>query len=600
MLPPSIHSNNISGRFLPSTVKNSHQTEILIVAMINTKYGSPKIQSAVYVQTNVVQRVFASIQKIWVVKVTALIMCCILIATTAPSKVVAEEKAEEKSALAEINKVLVEVYFFDLGFGQISVDAQDRDGNPIVNIEGEQQKTKVTIPLLIVWLAFGAFFFTFFFRFINFRAFFHAINIVRGKYDKDDHTGEISHFRALTSALSATVGLGNIGSVAIAIQTGGPGAVFWMVFVAFFGMTSKFVSCTLAQLYRKVNSDGSISGGPMYYLDLGLREKGKVWGILGKFLGVAFALMIMGGAIGGGNMFQANQTAEVITHVIDLQDEGTIWNARLVIGLILATAVAIVILGGIKRIAVVTSRVVPLMCGMYMLAGWYIIITNFSQLPETVALIFRMAFTDNAVYGGIIGVMVKGIQRGGFSNEAGLGSAAIVHAAAKTDEPVREGMVAMLGPFIDTVLVCSTTALVVIITGTWNDPAIVAQGGNVGVSITSAAFGSTISWFPYVLTVSIVLFAYSTMISWCYYGERGWIYLLDHFGKERGLKTVAVFRFVFIAAIVWGAVEKLQHVLDFADMMILSVALPNILGGIILAPVVKKRLDDYSQKYWKK
>ena len=400
-----------------------------------------------------------------------------------------------------------------------------------------------------------------------------------------------SQFRALTSALSATVGLGNIAGVAVAIQTGGPGAVFWMVVMALFGMSAKFSSCTLGQLYRKVNVDGSISGGPMYYLDLGLKQMGGGFAPFGKCLAVLYALMLMGGALGGGNMFQANQTVEAITGTFGLSEQ-----AKWGLGLAMSILVGAVILGGIRRIGSVTSRLVQAMCGIYLLAALFIILTHIDEVPRTFAMIFSMALSPHAAVGGFIGVMITGIQRAMFSNEAGMGSAAIAHAASKTREPIREGLVGMLGPFIDTIIVCTMTALVVIITGVWDQPAFALSEGNVGVTLTTAAFRSVIPWFPYVLTFCIALFAYSSMISWCYYGERGWVYLMDHLGG-RGLQTLIVFRMTFVCFVLIGATNTLRDVLSFSDAMIFSMAFPNIVGGVILAPKVRAYLRDYSLRY---
>ena len=497
------------------------------------------------------------------------------------------------SFLARVNSKIFKVLFFDVTRGSMQIDEVYRDGSPVLDGSGTAKKKTIQVPFIVLVLMLGAIFFTFWYRWINIRGFKHSIDVIRGKHDKPEDTGEISHFRALTSALSATVGLGNIAGVAVAIQLGGPGAVFWMLIAAVFGMTAKFSSCTLSQMYRKINADGTVSGGPMYYLDIGLSESGyKGLKILGKVLAVMYALMIMGGAIGGGNMFQANQTAEAFASTFEISDTGT-WNW--VIGITLAIGVGVVIIGGIKRIGAATSKIVPFMCGIYVLASIFIILTHISQIPETIRLIFTMAFTKNAYYGGFFGVLIMGVRRAAFSNEAGLGSAAIAHAAAKTEEPVREGIVGMIGPFIDTIIVCFMTAMVVIITGTWNDPSI---SQSAGVALTTEAFGSVISWFPYILTLCIGLFAYSTMISWCYYGERGWIYLLDHVGEEGyGLKTVVLFRIIFVVFIVVGAVSKLSDVLDFSDAMIFSMAFPNIVGSIFLAPKVLKKVRDYWERY---
>jgi alanine or glycine:cation symporter, AGCS family len=497
---------------------------------------------------------------------------------------------EPPSALAKFNNALVGVIFLDVTGGAIQVPVEE-DGQPVLDESGAPKTEAVEIPLIVVILSLGSIFFTFWYRFISIRLFKHGIDVVRGKYDNPDNKGEISHFRALTSALSATVGLGNIAGVAVAIQQGGPGAVFWMICMAVFGMTAKFSSCTLSQLYRKTNPNGTISGGPMYYLDLGLRDLNL--GGMGKFLGILYAIMLMGGAFGGGNMFQVNQTAEAFRVTFDLPAR-----ADLAVGIMMLVVVGMVIVGGVRRIGSATSKIIPFMCGTYVLASVMIIIMNFDQVPSSIALIFNLAFSENAMFGGAMGVLVTGVTRAAFSNEAGLGSAAVVHAAAKTDEPVREGVVAMLGPFIDTIVICTMTALVVIVTGAYEagDAAEKTGYANGGVALTMIAFESAASWLPYVLTISIALFAYSTMISWCYYGERGWIYLIDHFGEGKGIQTVIVFRLLFLAFILVGALNSLSDVLLFSDLMILSLAFPNIIGSIILAPKVLKMLKDYTTR----
>jgi len=497
------------------------------------------------------------------------------------------EAIEEPGALAKFNSALVGIIFLDVTGGSIQI-AEEKDGVQILDEAGQPKNKTVKIPLIVVILSLGSIFFTFWYRFINIRMFKHGLDVVRGKYDNPNNKGEISHFRALTSALSATVGLGNIAGVAVAIQQGGPGAVFWMICMAVFGMTAKFSSCTLSQLYRKTNPNGTISGGPMYYLDLGLKDLNL--GLIGKILGILYAVMLMGGAVGGGNMFQVNQTAEAFRVTFDLPAR-----ADLAVGIMMLVVVGMVIVGGVRRIGSATSKIIPFMCGTYVLASVMIILFNIDQVPSSLALIFNMAFSENAIFGGAMGVLVTGVTRAAFSNEAGLGSAAVVHAAAKTDEPVREGVVAMLGPFIDTIVICTMTALVVIVTGAYQSSDAIAQTGyaNGGVALTMIAFKSVASWLPYVLTISIALFAYSTMISWCYYGERGWIYLLDHFGEGKGLQTVMVFRLIFLAFILVGALNSLDDVLLFSDLMILSLAFPNILGSIILAPKVLRMLKDY-------
>lgn len=434
-------------------------------------------------------------------------------------------------------------------------------------------------PLIVLVLLAGGLIFTFYFKFINIRGFSHAINIVKGKYDNPDDIGQISHFQALTSALSATIGLGNIAGVAVAVSLGGPGAVFWMVFIAFFSMSAKFVSCTLGQLYRKVNDDGSVSGGPMYYLDKGLKERG--FGTLGKALGSLYAVFIIGGAFGGGNMFQANQSYELFGKLLGIPDY--------LYGILLAILVGTVIVGGIKRIGQTTEKIVPLMVILYVGASLFVILTNLEKLPAVLTSMVSQAFSPDAAYGGFIGALVVGIKRAVFSNEGGVGSASIAHSAAKTDEPVREGIVAMVGPFIDTIVVCFMTASVILITADIN-PLYQVGGGINGAELTSAAFGSVISWFPYVLSIVVFLFSFSTMISWYYYGDKGWKYLF-------GSSSIKVYQSMYLACIVLGSVASLGNVIDFSDMMILSCGFPNIIGCMFLLPVIKTHLNLYWSKY---
>ena len=439
----------------------------------------------------------------------------------------------------------------------------------------------VPIPLIVIILLCGSIFFTIYHNWLNIRGFKHAIDITRGRYDNPDDPGEISHFQALTSALSATVGLGNIAGVAVAIQTGGPGAVVWMMLIGLLGMTAKFNECTLAMVYRKVRPDGTVDGGPMHYLEIGLQERGFPFPVA-KCFGLVFAIFCIGGSFGGGNMFQANQATSAVRGMI-----GDIPGLDLFFGGLLAFLVGLVIIGGIKRIGQVTEKIIPLMCGIYVLAGIIILILHANQIPEAAVLIVRSCVSPEAAYGGFIGVLVQGIRRAVFSNEAGVGSAAIAHAAAKTDEPVREGMVAMLGPFIDTVVICTMTALVVIVSGAYNTP----EAGK-GVEMTRWAFSETLSWFPTVLNISVFLFAYSTMISWSYYGEKAWQYI---FGTTK--KAIIIYRILFLGFIVLGAVASLENVITFSDLMILSMAFPNIIGGVILAPRVKVLLQDYWRRY---
>ena len=434
-------------------------------------------------------------------------------------------------------------------------------------------------PLIVLVLLIGGFVFTIYFKFIKVRGFKHSIDIIKGKYDNPDDTGQISHFQALTSALSATIGLGNIAGVAVAVSLGGPGAVFWMVFIAFFSMSAKFVSSTLGQLYRKVNDDGSVSGGPMYYLNYGLKDRG--YSKLGKILGAMYAVFIIGGAFGGGNMFQANQSYELFGKLIGLPNY--------LYGIILAILVGSVIIGGIKRIGQTTEKIVPFMVILYVTASLFVILTNFEKIPSVINSIFSQAFLPDAAYGGFIGALVTGIKRGVFSNEGGVGSASIAHSAAKTDEPVREGIVAMIGPFIDTIVVCFMTACVILITKDIN-PLYQVGGGINGAELTSAAFGSSISWFPYILSIVVFLFSFSTMISWYYYGDKGWKYLF-------GGSSIKIYQGIYLGCVVLGSVASLGNVIDFSDMMILSCGFPNIIGCLFLLPILKIKLNEYWQKY---
>ena len=439
------------------------------------------------------------------------------------------------------------------------------------------------IPLIVVVLLFGGIYYSFYFSWLTIRGFRHSIDVIRGRYDDPSDPGEISHFQALTSALSATIGLGNIAGVAIAVSVGGPGAVFWMVVTALFGMASKLASCTLAVMYRRVHPDGRIAGGPMYYLEQGLAAKG--WFGFGRTLALFFAVLTIGGSLGGGNMFQANQTLEVL---------GTVYpgfrDFNWAVGILMAFLVGLVIIGGIRRIGRVTSRIVPFMCLLYVAASLLIILTHLDKLPGLIALIVEDAFTGRAVGGGFIFTLVWGIRRAAFSNEAGLGSAAFAHAAARTNEAAREGIVAMIGPFIDTIVICMMTALVCLLTGVYLDPQFQSSGGSiVGARMTAAAFDSFIPGARYVLAVAVTLFAFSTMISWSYYGERAWEYLF-------GNNTVVIFRFIFVFFVFLGSVTALGNIIGFSDMMILGMAFPNILGGVLLSPRIKACLQEYWQR----
>ena len=577
------------------------------------------------------------------------------------------------------------------------------------------------MPLVVVVLISGAIFFTLRFAFINIRGFLHAIEIVRGKYDDPNEPGEVSHFQALSSALSATVGLGNIAGVAVAVAVGGPGAVFWMMFAALFGMTSKFAECTLGQMYRQVDEEtGEVRGGPMVYLREGIGEMG--FPNAGKVLSVAFAILCIGGSFGGGNMFQANQSFQAMADIVPTlggekatgvvrvwspepteirmrrhlmkferpeswthngekiaapteenpapegaihtpavtflpeaelnisldawkqQDgkyytdieavaakSGTGFNLAAgkvttvamaevegrkvnwstpdgmtaenidklrggaehlgwLYGLLLAVLVGFVIIGGIQRIGRVADKIVPFMCLLYVISGIGVLIVNASAVPEAIMTILTHAFTGDAVEGGVIGVIIQGVRRAAFSNEAGVGSAAIAHSAARTSYPVREGLVALLEPFIDTIVICFMTGIVIVVTGVYADP---ATSHLEGVLLTSEAFGSALGQTAsYALSVAVVLFAFSTMISWSYYGERCWSFL---FGNEQSLP----YRILFCIFVWLGCVSSLGNVLDFSDLMILSMAFPNILGVVMLSGKVSAALNDYWDRYKK-
>lgn len=445
----------------------------------------------------------------------------------------------------------------------------------------------IQIPFVLVWLILAATIFTFYFRFINLRALKHGFQLVRGDFSDPTAAGEVTHFQALATALSGTVGLGNIAGVAVAVSLGGPGATFWMIIAGFLGMSSKFVECTLGVRYRNVYTDGSVSGGPMYYLSKGLAERSDKLKTLGKVLAVMFAIFCIGGSFGGGNMFQANQSFKQVLSVTGgdaswLADKGWLF------GLVIATFVGLVIIGGIRSIARVTAKIVPAMAIIYVTAGLTIIGMNLPELPAAIMAIINGAFSPEGMAGGVVGVLFQGFKRAAFSNEAGVGSAAIAHSAVKTNRPITEGFVALYEPFVDTVVICTITALVIIITGSW-DPTI--DPGQ-GVALTSSAFESAISWFPWVLTVAVLLFAFSTMISWSYYGLKAWTYL---FGES--LITDITYKVLFLAFVVIGSSMQLGSVIDFSDAMIFAMAFPNIVGIYFLLPVVRKELNEYWAEY---
>ena len=454
-------------------------------------------------------------------------------------------------------------------FGEITYD----DPVAILHPNGDPQ-TK-GIPFIVIWLVLGAAFFTLRMGFINIRGFRHSIDLAKGKYDDPNAPGQVTHFQALATAVSGTVGLGNIAGVAVAISLGGAGATLWMIVAGLLGMSSKFVECTLGVKYRDILPDGRVFGGPMNYLRFGLEKRNM--GKFGKVLAGIFAVLAVGASFGGGNMFQANQSFEQLAGQFPaLQGNGPLF------GVITAILVGVVIIGGINSIARVTGKVVPVMASIYIVAALVVIIINIENIGPAFSAIFNGAFNPSALKGGIIGVLIVGFQRAAFSNEAGVGSAAIAHSTAKTNHPPSEGFVALLEPFIDTVVVCTLTALVLIFTGMHE-----VQGLG-GAQLTSDAFGSVISWFPYVLAAAVFLFAFSTMISWSYYGMRAWTYL---FGKSK--RTELVYKMLFLVFVVIGASVSLGAVLDFSDMMILAMSFPNIIGLYIMSGEVKKDLNQY-------
>jgi len=449
-----------------------------------------------------------------------------------------------------------------------------------------------SFPWIVMWLVVAASLFTVYFGFIQIRGFRHSIELVKGDYADPDDAGEVSHFQALATALSGTVGLGNIAGVAVAVGIGGPGATFWMILAGLLGMASKFTECTLGVKYRNEYEDGTVSGGPMYYMSKGFAERGIPGG---KILAIVFSVFCILGAFGGGNMFQANQAHAQISGIFG---DFPGW----ITGLIFAAVVFAVIVGGIKSIARVTEKVVPFMGVLYVITALVILLVNYDKIGWAFGQIFGGAFTGLGVAGGIVGALIQGFKRAAFSNEAGVGSAAIAHSAVRTKEPITEGLVSLLEPFIDTVVICTMTALVITISGLlMMDPAtgnfildgnsIKTVGGVSGVSLTSAAFATGFSWFPYVLAIAVVLFAFSTMISWSYYGLKAWTYL---FGE--GKKAELVFKIMFCVFVVIGASASLGPVIDFSDAAIFAMAVINITALYFLMPVVKKELNSYMSR----
>lgn len=466
------------------------------------------------------------------------------------------------AAMGRVNGWISSVFFFDLVWW-----------DPTVNL-----------PLVVAWLVCAGVFLTLKMRFINVRAFRHAFAVTRGRYTNPDEPGEVTHFQALSTALSATVGLGNIAGVAIAISIGGPGATFWMILAGFLGMTTKFSECTLALAYRDVGPRGNVLGGPMQYLSKGFDERGAPR--FGKLLAVLFAVLCIGGSLGGGNSFQVNQSMNALQETVPVLVENG-W----AYGVFMTFLVGIVIIGGIRRITSVADKIVPLMAIVYVAAALLVIVTNAANVPAALAEIVRQSFAPDAAYGGFVGVLVVGFQRAAFSNEAGAGSAAIAHSAARTQYPVREGIVALLEPFVDTVVICTMTALVIVFSGAYANPAYEALiANNQGAALTSRAFAENLAIFPYVLSFAVFLFAYSTMISWSYYGERCAVWL---FGARASLP----YKVLFLTFVFLGSVLTATNVLAFGDLMILGMAFPNLIGVYFLSGKLKAMLDAYWRDY---
>lgn len=440
------------------------------------------------------------------------------------------------------------------------------------------------VPLIVLWLIAAAIIFTVYFGFLNFKGMTHAIKVIKGDFSDPNDPGEVSHFQALTTALSGTVGLGNIAGVAIAVSIGGPGATFWMIVAGLLGMSTKFLECSLGVKYRTIDSTGQVRGGPMFYLRDGLAQLG--FRKTGKVLAYFFAVCCVIASLCGSNMLQSNQAFMQFSIAIGSEhhffsDKGWLF------GSILACIIGFVIIGGIKSIAKVTEKIVPLMAGMYLCAALFILIWHIEKIPHAISLIFQGAFVAEGVAGGIIGVIIQGFKRATFSSEAGVGAASIAHATAATKEPIREGYVALLEPFIDTVVICTITALVIVITGAYT-----SVDGIDGVALTSRAFASVISWFPYLLSLAVLLFAISTMISWAYYGSIAWGFIVGH-SKFKDIS----YKLIFCLFTAVGASVSLESVIAISDSMFFSMAIANIIGLYLLAPQIKQDLKRYQLRY---
>jgi AGCS family alanine or glycine:cation symporter len=447
------------------------------------------------------------------------------------------------------------------------------------------------VPLIVAWLVVAGLVFTGWFGFVQLRKFRLAVDVVRGKYDEKGSAGEVNHFQALTAAVSGTVGLGNIAGVAVAVSIGGPGATFWMILCGLLGMATKFVEVTLGVKYREVHADGTVSGGPMHYLPKGLAERfGKNGKTLGKVLAVLASFMILFFGLFGGNLFQVNQSYAQLVSVTG-GENGIVGSSAgaLFFGILIAALVGIVLLGGIRSIASVTSRLVPAMAGLYIAACLVVILVNVTAVPSAVATIIEGAFNPQGVAGGVLGALIIGFTRAAFSNEAGLGSAPIAHSAVKTKHPASEGLVALLEPFIDTVVICTMTALTIVIANPASYVEVREGGESIGgVTITSDAFATVLPWFPYILTIAVMLFAISTVLTWGYYGLKAWTHL---FGRSRTSETI--YKALYTVFAVAGSLLSLSTLIDMADAVLFMLAVINIIGLYLLAPVVKRELNSF-------
>jgi AGCS family alanine or glycine:cation symporter len=449
----------------------------------------------------------------------------------------------------------------------------------------------ISFPAVVAWLIAAGVIVTIYLGFIQFRGLKVSFDVVRGKFSAKDDPGEVPHFQALTSALSGTVGLGNIAGVGAAMALGGPGATFWMICAGLLGMATKFAECTLGVKYRQVHEDGTVSGGPFRYLPVAFAKFGR---IPAKILTGIFAVAILFFGAAGGNMFQANQTFAQVQNVTGGAD-GFLGNAgaALIFGIILAVLVGLVIIGGMKSIGATTSRLVPAMGVVYVVACLTVILVNFNQVPAAFAAIIDGAFSPEGMAGGVLGVMIVGFQRAAFSNEAGLGSAPIAHSTVKTRRPVSEGFVALFEPLVDTVIICTMTALAIIIAGAPSlqagiDQVQAGDGAPDGVILTSDAFATVLPWFPVVLAVAVVLFAFSTLITWFYYGLKAWEFL---FGRSRTSDNI--FRGLYLFFTVAGCVLTFSEVIAFSDAALFLCAFVNLLGVYMLLPVIKKEMKEY-------